>query len=233
MVFPKLVEFCNQYSLVSEKKEIEASDTDDEKTIDSIVTGKSLAQSKQERQEFEEYFAAIKEAKLNGTIVPSTTRKDKEVECYYSDSRQYEEYYTQNAAWIKMLDGRVLAIIEDKKGVIRSDLVMTTKGLYVRTRFWYDYDSSIKPLATYDEIRLSGKKNAIIHMDGRKIYDQDAKEIDYEAFGELLHKMKLIYEKYNGQNSGNDACRTIMLAVQSNCAEALQKMLCSADNLGE
>lgn len=132
-----------------------------------------------------------------------------------------------------MLDGRVLAIIEDKKGVMRNDLVMTTKGLYVRTRFWYDFDNSLKPLATYDGIRLSGKKNAIVHMDGRKIYDQDAKGIDYVAFGDLMHKMRAIYEKYNGQNGGNDSCRAIMLAIQTNCAESLQNMLCSADDLSE
>ena len=229
----KLAEFCNRYSLVSEKNEIETSDADSEKTIDSIVTGKSLAQSKQERQEFEEYFTAIKEAKLNGTIVASSSRKDKEVECYYSDSRQYEEYYTENAAWIKLLDGRVLAVLEDKKGVMRNDLVMTTKGLYVRTRLWYSSDSSFKPVAAYDRIRLSGKKNAIELLDGRKIYDQDLKGIDYEAFGDLLHKMRSIYEKYNGQNGGNDSCRAIMLAIQTNCAESLQSMLCSGDNLSE
>jgi hypothetical protein len=229
----KLAEFCNRYSLVSEKNEIETSDADSEKTIDSIVTGKSLAQSKQERQEFEEYFTAIKEAKLNGTIVASSSRKDKEVECYYSDSRQYEEYYTENAAWIKLLDGRVLAVLEDKKGVMRNDLVMTTKGLYVRTRLWYSSDSSFKPVAAYDRIRLSGKKNAIELLDGRKIYDQDLKGIDYESFGDLLHKMRAIYEKYNGQNGGNDSCRAIMLAIQTNCAESLQKMLRSADDLSE
>lgn len=120
-----------------------------------------------------------------------------------------------------------------RKGVMRNDLVMTTKGLYVRTRLWYSSDSSFKPVATYDRIRLSGKKNAIELLDGRKIYDQDLKGIDYEAFGDLLHKMRTIYEKYSGQNGGNDSCRAIMLAIQTNCAESLQNMLCSADDLNE
>jgi hypothetical protein len=116
---------------------------------------------------------------------------------------------------------------------MRNDLVMTTKRLYVRTRLWYSSDSSFKLFAAYDRIRLSGKKNAIELLDGRKIYDQDLKGIDYEAFGDLLHKMRTIYEKYNGQNGGNDSCRAIMLAIQTNCAESLQNMLCSADDLSE
>jgi hypothetical protein len=123
--------------------------------------------------------------------------------------------------------------LEDKKGVMRNDLVMTTKGLYVRTRLWYSSDSSFKPVAAYDRIRLSGKKNAIELLDGRKIYDQDLKGIDYEALGELLHKMRAIYEKYNGQNGGNDSCRAIMENVQMRCAEILQSVLCGADGFDE
>lgn len=229
----KLVEFCNRYLLVNEKNEIKTSDADSENTIDSIVTGKSLAQSKLERKEFEEYFAAIKEAKLNGTIVANSSHKDREVECYYSDSRQYEEYYIRNASMIKWLDGRVLAVFEDKKGVMRNDLVMTTKFLYVISRPWYSSESRFKYIVPYDLIRRASKKNAIEFSGGRKIYDQDPKGIDYVALGELLHKMRVIYEKYNMQNCGSASCRTIMQNAQMRCAEMLQGVLCDADDVGD
>jgi hypothetical protein len=226
----KLLEFCNKYSLVSEKNEIKADEIGSEPTVESVITGKSLAQLKLENQEAEEYFSIIKESKLDGSIVLPVGKKDREVECYYHDSRQYEEYYETHQSDIKSFNGRVLAVIEDKKGVIRADLIFTTKGLYVLTKALWSSHSSVKPIATYDEIRVSKRENAIEHIDGRKIYDQDGKVIDYNALGDMLHKIKLASDKYNAQSDSSIFCHAIIESARRNCAGMLQSMKYNASS---
>lgn len=224
----RLIDFCNKYSLVNEKNLVINHNNENEQSVESILTGKSLAQSKIEKQEFEDCMNVIKDANLNGGIVTPDSKKDGEVECYYSDSRQYEKYYSERIALIKSLDGRVLAVIEDKKGMSKNDLVFTTKKIYILIKHWYDDFWYIEHDVSYGEINISKKNNALEDNLGNKIYAEAPKEIDYSALGDMLHNLKKVAEKYGTHENECDSCKAIMHNIKKECFNLLRGIVNSS-----
>lgn len=209
----KLIDFCDKHSLVNEKNIIVSHNNDNEQTIESILTGQSLAQIKIQEQEFEECFKVIKGAELKGKIIASDSKKG--VECYYSDSRQYEEYYSKNSSVIKSLKGRVLAVVEDKQGMIKNDLIFTTQKIYIATKTWPNPDLKVKCGKDYNEVRVSAKSSTLEDISGYKLYNQAQKEIDYIALADMLHQLKKVTEKYNTKITESGSCECIMQTART------------------
>lgn len=196
----KLFEFCNKYSLIDNVNNEINLDSNCNPSIESILTGKSVSLLKVEKQQFEEMFAEITKSKLKENIINFDSKKDAEVLCYYSGSRLYEDYFNKHRSIIEKLEGKVLAVIEDRRGLSKTDLIFTTKRLCVLVKHFMG-DERIEYKVFYSEARISNKKTSIENLLGEKIYDQAPKEIDYTALGELFNKLQRVADKYGVHDS--------------------------------
>lgn len=226
-----LMNFCNKYSLTSENNDIIES-SNNETSIESILTGKSLAQLRYEHQEFEDYIKVIRNMKMCEDIVNVDS---KEVDCYYYNSRKCEEYLARHNLNIK---GKVLAIIEDRKGiVVKTDLLLTPKKLYVISRKPNGTFNKIEYELDYCDVHLTEKSDGIEYERNTKkikVYSEDKKGINYSKLGDMLHELVKVSEKYSVVHDNSDTSKMIMSNAVNRCKDVICEIEClkqECDNL--
>lgn len=219
----EFLNFCNKYSLLSDKNEIIV-DQNNQASIESILTGKSIAQLKHENMRFEKLMTAIKNSNLNGQIVPSNS---KEVECFYHGTQKCEEYIDEYKLPLK---GRVLAVIVDKKATMwrYQDIVFTTDGMYVISRRSNETIKTVCEIQNYEDVKVN-KTNTALEHDEEEVYNQDSKEIDYAALSDLIYNLKKIVDNYNSQDVSSELCKAIMAEVKKKCNNLLKSITASSE----
>lgn len=212
----ELLNFCNKYSLVSDKNEIIV-DQSNQVSIESILTGKSIAQLKHENMRFEKLMTAIKSSNLNSQIIPSNS---KEVECFYQGTQKCEEYVDEHELPLK---GRVLAVIVDKKATMwkYQDIVFTTESLYVVSRRSNETIKTIYEIQNYEDVKVNKNNTALEHGE-EEVYNQDAKGIDYAALSDLIYNLRKIVDNYNSQDASSKSCKSIISEAKKRCNNILK-----------
>ncbi len=217
----KLETFCNKYSLISENNEIQVTSSVEKTTIESIVTGESVVKIQISKEEFEKFNRIIKEHNLDSEIIHNEKNNTK-IECYHNDSSECEAYIKSLESKEIILEGRVLAIIKDKRTLQKNDIVFTTKKLYIihehSRKPW-----KIKHEIPYSEITLPKSSYQITTKDC-VIYKVDKKYFDYDKLSSLFHELKVAYEKHNATIKSTDTCQSIIEYAMETCNSLLEQI---------